>query len=307
MEEALSYRFVTDAAEAAEEAGRLLGEEVVSLDTETYWDAPGSKSKVSLVQVASSRPEVVVFDVLSCGVEPLRPLAESPAVLMVAHNARFDQAVLREAGLKPASFIDTLRLAQAALHLRSYSLAAVSEHLFGLPLDKTLQNSNWRRRPLTRAQIEYAALDARVTLRTYHELRRRLEAEGRWESALRSALLPDEPAEARPRRQRRPAPPAPPLTPEQKRTVAALKKWRLERAFSQRVPAYMICTDRTLECLARERPETLEQLRDVYGLGESKIERFGQELLTALHEASKSSARRPAASARKGSTGTSGG
>jgi len=291
MEEELSYRFVTDASEAAEEAGLLLGEEVISLDTETYWNAPGSKPKVSLAQVASSRPEVIVFDVLACGVEPLRPLAESPAVFMVAHNARFDQAVLREAGLRPASFVDTLRLAQAALHLRSYSLTAVSEHLFGLPLDKTLRNSNWRRRPLTRAQIEYAALDALVTLRAYHELHRRLEAEGRWEAALRSALLPDEPAEAKPRRQRRPAPPAPPLTPEQKRTVAALKKWRLDRAFSQRVPAYMICPDRTLECLARERPKTLEQLRDVYGLGESKIERFGEDLLTALRDAEQEASR----------------
>jgi ribonuclease D len=285
MEEALSYRFITAAKEAADEAERLLGEEVISLDTETYWEAPGSRSKVSLAQIASSRPEVVVFDVLACGVEPLRALAESPAVMMAAHNARFDQAVLREAGLKPASFVDTLSLAHAALHLRSYSLAAVSEHLFGLPLDKTLRTSNWRRRPLTRAQIEYAALDARVTLRTYQELRRRLEAEGRWEAALKSAMLPDETAEAKPRRQRRAAAPGPPLTPEQKRTVAALKKWRLERAFTQRVPAYMICPDRTLECLARERPETLEQLRNVYGLGESKIERFGQELLTALRAA----------------------
>ncbi|HLL75765.1 MAG TPA: HRDC domain-containing protein [Pyrinomonadaceae bacterium] len=291
MEEPLSYRFIADAEEAAGEAERLLGEEVISLDTETYWEAPDSKSKVSLVQVASSRPEVVVFDALSCGVEPLRPLAESPAVSMVAHNARFDQAVLREAGLKPASFIDTLSLAHAALHLRSYSLAAVSEHLFGLPLDKTLRTSNWRRRPLTRAQIEYAALDARVTLRTYYELRRRLEAEGRWEAALRSALLPDEPGEAKPRRQRRPASPGPPLTPEQKKTVTALKKWRLERAFSQRVPAYMICPDRTLECLARERPETLDQLRNVYGLGESKVERFGEDLLTALRDADSKAAR----------------
>ena len=285
MEEPLAYRFVTDAKEAAEEALRLLGEEVISLDTETYWESPGSKSKVSLIQIASAAPEVIVFDALSCGVEPLRPLAESPAVLMAAHNARFDQAVLREAGLSPASFVDTLSLAHAALHLRSYSLAAVAEHLFGLPLDKTLRTSNWRRRPLARAQIEYAALDARITLRTYHELRRRLEAEGRWEAALKSALLTGDPADAKPRRQRRAAAPGPPLTPEQKRTVTALKKWRLERAFSQRVPAYMICADRTLECLARERPETLEQLRNVYGLGESKIERFGQELLTALRDA----------------------
>jgi ribonuclease D len=138
--------------EAAGEADRLLSEEVISLDTETYWESPGSRTKLALVQIASSRPDVAVFDVLSCDVEPLRALVESPAVLMAAHNAHFDQGVLREAGLRPASFVNTLSLARAALHLRSYSLAAVSEHLLGLPLDKSLRTSNWRRRPLTRPQ-----------------------------------------------------------------------------------------------------------------------------------------------------------
>jgi ATP-dependent DNA helicase RecQ len=46
----------------------------------------------------------------------------------------------------------------------------------------------------------------------------------------------------------------------------------------------MICADKTLECLARERPETLEQLRTIYGLGDSKIERFGEELLAAVRD-----------------------
>jgi ATP-dependent DNA helicase RecQ len=46
----------------------------------------------------------------------------------------------------------------------------------------------------------------------------------------------------------------------------------------------MICADRTLEHLARARPETLEALADIYGLGESKIKRFGEEMLRALRE-----------------------
>jgi ATP-dependent DNA helicase RecQ len=63
-----------------------------------------------------------------------------------------------------------------------------------------------------------------------------------------------------------------------------LKRWRLERANAQRVPAYMICPDRTLEHLARVRPETLEALASIYGLGESKIKNFGEDLLKALRE-----------------------
>ncbi|HJQ33275.1 MAG TPA: HRDC domain-containing protein [Pyrinomonadaceae bacterium] len=282
-----SWRFIADEGQLREVVGALRNERLLGLDTETYWN-PGAKGmELALVQIAPPEGEVIVADVLATGVEPLRALVESPEVKMVAHNARFDEAVLRGAGLLAAGLIDTLRLSRMALTLGSHSLAALSEHLFGLPIDKTLQKSNWRRRPLTRAQLEYAALDARMALLVYGELTRMLAEEGRLELALRvSELAPAEPKEPgkEPRKRRKVALPEIVLTPEEKRLVASLKKWRLERANAQRVPAYMICPDRTLEHLARERPETLEALASIYGLGESKIRNFGEDLLKALRE-----------------------
>ena len=283
----VEWRFVADAEGLREAVASLGGEGLVGLDTETYWDAKAGRQRVSLVQVAPPRGLVLVADVLAAGVEPLRPLLESPDVRMAAHNARFDEAVLREAGVRAGGLIDTLRMSRMALALGSHSLASLSEHLFGLPLDKRFQSSNWRRRPLTRAQIEYAALDARMALLVYEELRRRLAEQGRLEAALRaSEVLPA--AEEGPRKARRKrAAPLPELllTPEEKRVVASLKKWRLQRANAGRVPAYMICPDRTLEHLARARPETLEALAAIYGLGESKIKNFGEDLLQALRDA----------------------
>jgi ribonuclease D len=279
-----TWRLVEDPGAAAEALAGLSAEGVVALDTETYWESAANRSRISLAQVAGASGDVVVIDVLATGVEPLRPLVESPSVRMIAHNARFDDGVLRAVGLSPQGFIDTLAMSRAVLSLPSHSLAAVTEHLFGLPLDKTLQKSNWRRRPLTRAQLTYAARDARVTMSVYEELKRRLEERGLLEKVLAAAeLKPGEPGKARKRR----APVLSPfvLTPEDKRIVTRLKKWRLERAFAQRVPAYMICPDRTLEHLARERPASLEALAGIYGLGESKIKNFGEDLLAALREA----------------------
>jgi ribonuclease D len=285
MTDATVFRYVTDAREAESALEALRGEPLVGLDTETFWDAKNSKSRVSLVQVGSPQSDVLVIDTVVTGFEPVRALVEEPSIRMVAHNARFDQMMLRGEELKPTSFVDTLSLARSALILPSYSLASVTAHLFGVPLDKSLQSSNWRRRPLTRTQLEYAAMDVRVTLLVYAELQRRLEAEGRWEDALRAALISDEPSQKTTRRRRAPQAPSPPLTPEEKRAVALLKRWRLERANLQRVPAYMICPDKTLECLARERPATLAALGAIYGLGESKISNFGEELLNALRDA----------------------
>ncbi len=282
------WRFIDDPAQLGGEVEALLSEGLLGLDTETFWEGAGKPTRLSLVQIAAPGRDVIVADALATGVEPLRPLLESPEVKLVAHNARFDEGVLRGAGVETRGLIDTLSLSRFALSLTSYSLASVTEHLFGLPLDKTLQRSNWHRRPLTRSQLEYAAKDARIVLDVYEELRRRLEEEGRLELALRvSELKPSAPREGgKPRQKRAPLPPLE-LSAEEKRVVKDLKKWRMECARTRRVPVYMVCPDRTLEHLARERPETLEALANIYGLGAAKINNFGEEILRALRDADK--------------------
>lgn len=278
------FHFITDNDEAQRALQHLHLETIIGLDTETYWSPAANKSHVSLVQLAPREGAVLVFDLLKVDVELLRPLIESPAITMAAHNARFDEGMLIGAGLRPAAFVDTLRLARAALRLPSYSLAGVVAHLFGIEMDKSYQKSNWKRRPLTRAQLEYAALDAYITLRVYDDLRRILTEQGKFDAALRAATLsPPSSDGARTKRKRRaPQPPMRPLTDEERNAVVSLKKWRFAKSSEQHVPAYMICPDRTLEHLVMERPSTLASLNSIHGLGESKIARFGEELLEAL-------------------------
>lgn len=282
-----AYRVITDEDEARRALDELQKESAIGLDTETYWDAAANHSRVSLAQLAPRVGEVIVIDILKVEAEILRPIVESPGVTMAAHNARFDEAMLKGEGLSPVAFVDTLRLARAALRLPSYSLAGVSAHLFGIELDKRYQKSNWRRRPLTRAQLEYAAMDARVTLDAYDELSRILAEQGKLEAALRFATL--EPATEKSgvtkQRRRAPQPLQRPLTDEERRILRELKKWRLEKSGREMVAAYMICQDRTLEHLAMENPQTLDGLQSIYGLGASRISRFGEELLEALRKA----------------------
>lgn len=280
------FRFITDNDDAQSALQSLHLETIIGLDTETYWNVAANRSHVSLLQIAPRDGVVLVFDLLTIEVELFRPLIESPDVRMTAHNARFDEGMLIGAGLRPAAFVDTLRLARAALRLPSYSLAGVVAHLFGIELDKSYQKSNWKRRPLSRAQLEYAALDAYITLRVYDELQRILTEQGKFETALRVATLSPSSGEASaPRKRRAPQPPPRPLTDEERQAVVYLKKWRFAKSSELNVPAYMICPDRTLEHLAMDRPSTLEALNSIHGLGSSKIARFGDELLEALKRA----------------------
>jgi ATP-dependent DNA helicase UvrD/PcrA len=59
----------------------------------------------------------------------------------------------------------------------------------------------------------------------------------------------------------------------------ALKEWRLARARADGVPAYVVFPDRTIDEILRLRPATLAELAGVPGLGPTRLERFGPELL----------------------------
>lgn len=280
----VNFRYLTDRAEVADALKVFEQSEIVSLDSECFWQ--DGRTRVSLVQLSTeASPETLVIDVMQTGVEVLRPLVEDANVVLLAHNASFDRGLLAAAGLNPAGFVDTLRLARRALRLPSYSLANVSQELCGISLDKSWQRSNWRQRPLLKAQLYYAALDAHVTLEIYQRMAEILRERGDFEDAFDRAKL-DAPKEGAPRRNgvRRRAPQVEmrPLTEAETRTVARLKSWRLNRSDDLRTPAYMICPDATLVHLAQVRPQTVEDLTQIHGLGESKIKRFGEEILEVL-------------------------
>ncbi|MNL39968.1 ATP-dependent DNA helicase RecQ [compost metagenome] len=62
----------------------------------------------------------------------------------------------------------------------------------------------------------------------------------------------------------------------------ALRRWRTAAAREHGVPAYVIFHDATLAELARSAPESLDELAEVPGIGASKLERYGEEILETL-------------------------
>jgi superfamily II DNA helicase RecQ len=64
--------------------------------------------------------------------------------------------------------------------------------------------------------------------------------------------------------------------------VERLRAWRLERSRADRVPAYVVLHDATLNELAATRPGTAGELAGVKGLGPVKVERYGEELLAVV-------------------------
>ncbi|WP_158886430.1 ATP-dependent DNA helicase UvrD2 [Amycolatopsis anabasis] len=63
-----------------------------------------------------------------------------------------------------------------------------------------------------------------------------------------------------------------------------LKNWRVERARELKVPAYVVFTDATLVAIAEQRPTDNGALVSISGIGPTKLERFGAEVLAVVRE-----------------------
>ena len=105
-----------------------------------------------------------------------------------------------------------------------------------------------------------------------------------WEAAHADAASPPEPPSSAPRSRasedRFEQPPTD--DPEFGRVYRLLREWRTDRSRADGVPAYTLFSDRTLRELATTRPTTLEALTGVWGLGRSRVDRFGSDLLTLI-------------------------
>lgn len=62
-----------------------------------------------------------------------------------------------------------------------------------------------------------------------------------------------------------------------------LRAWRASAAKEQGVPAYVVFHDATLRAVASERPADLDALSGISGVGQAKLERYGEGILAALH------------------------
>ena len=72
------------------------------------------------------------------------------------------------------------------------------------------------------------------------------------------------------------------LDDSQEARFQLLKKWRKEKAKEIDAPAFVVFSDQTLRHLAIHNPQSLDALKHIHGIGESKLEKYGWDLLAEL-------------------------
>lgn len=155
----------------------------VGLDTEfirerTYWP------KLALVQIALPTVDgldILLVDPLVPGMtDAIAPLLADAAILKIMHSPSEDLIAFRQAcGVVPSPMFDTQAAAALAGLGAGMGYQKLVAEITGVALAKGETRSDWMRRPLSAAQLEYAADDVAHLFELHDVLTAKLDALGR--------------------------------------------------------------------------------------------------------------------------------
>lgn len=248
---------------AAREAGRC------ALDTEFVWERTYAPA-LCLIQLAVGDRVAVIDPLEGAPTEPVAELVADPAVVKLMHAPGADLAAfVLHHGIRPQSVRDTQLAAGFAGLGGSLSLERLLEAAIGVHLHHDEGFTDWHRRPLTPAQVAYAADDVVYLAAAADELDGRLARLGRggWLSEEEQARygpdahLVQEPEAAWTRVSGRGK-----LRGEQLAVLRAVAAWREREARRRDLPASWLIKDATLIEVARRRPADARQALAVRGL-----------------------------------------
>lgn len=268
---------------------RLEGARRFAIDTEFMRERTYSP-QLCLVQVASDTDCYLVDPLAGLELAPLFALLADRTKPKILHAARQDfEVILNACGQVPGPVFDT-QVAAALLGMPpQVGYADLVARRLGHSIDKGQTRTDWSRRPLSDAQLAYAADDVHHLLQLHADLVTTLESTGRagW-NAEECVSLEDprlyrtDPADAWRRLKGLGR-----LRPAEQAVARALAGWREQRAIASDKPRGWILSDEALYALATLAPRTASELEQVRALPPATVRKRGDELLAliaAAHE-----------------------
>ena len=232
----------------------------IALDTE-YIAIKQPEFTLAVVQVGLSTGEVYLIDALAFDdLSALNSVLENQNIVKVLHDAPADLVLLsRASGATPRNIFDT-RIAARLLSIDSrHSLSALVAHICKVKISKKQQQSNWRRRPLSAAQIRYAERDVLYL----HQIRKaflsRAHKKGRtaWlEEEMSRFDDPHHYLEPSPIERILRSPEAYSFKPQQRAVVAAVVDWRFHTSLKTKTPLKKLLGNKEILRLAKRRSKT---------------------------------------------------
>ncbi|MBE8190949.1 MAG: ribonuclease D [Alphaproteobacteria bacterium] len=240
----------------------------MTVDTEfmrerTFW------SILCLIQVASPEHEAMI-DPMAAGIDlsPFYALLTKPDIVKVMHGCRQDIEIFHhEAGIMPNPVYDTQIAAMVCGFGDAVGYETLIRRTINVEIDKSNRFTDWARRPLSDAQLDYALSDVTLLRDAYEVLTKQIE------ETKRSAWVEEEMADLTDPRHYVQDPneawrrfKISDRRPRVFGTLIAVTKWRDEQAQKQNVPRRRILKDDTIRALAQQAPKDKQALSRMRGM-----------------------------------------
>lgn len=279
--------FVDTNAQLEAACRRWMDLDTIGLDTEfertrTYYSRP------ALVQIFDGEHVSLVDPLAIDDFEPLAALLNSSGVTKVMHAAEGDMEVLEQlTGIVPVRVFDTQLAAAFTGHGFSLGYRNLTQMLLDEEISKGETRSDWLRRPLSDAQITYAALDVLHLLRMYELLRSELCSLGRagWLDEEMARVQRRRDADRDPRRAYVRIRQGRRLEGSALQALRELAAWREHEARNRDLPRQMVVKDVSLVAIASARPDSAARFAEVPEFSEKAARRYSDALIAILAQA----------------------
>jgi len=173
------YDLITTESQLVALVDRLAAHSHVAFDTE-FVSEHTYRSQLCLIQVAAPDTLAVIDTLKVRELEPFWRLLTEPGRTTVVHAGREEMGfILHAIKARPSSLFDVQVASGLVDHDYPAGYASIVRRFLNLPTNKGETRTDWRQRPLTPAQLEYALDDVRHLEKLWRKLEGKLAASGR--------------------------------------------------------------------------------------------------------------------------------
>ncbi len=282
----MPYELITDEAQLRDFCGNLAAAPIVAFDTE-FVSEDSYQPELCLVQVAAAGRQAIVDPLEVKDLSPLWQLLTEPGRETLVHAGREEfRFCLRYAGRRPHRWFD-VQVAAGLIGMEyPASYGNLAGRLLGKNLSKDETRTDWRRRPLTERQLQYALQDVADLEAMRGVLHTRLSQLGRlsWLDEELAAWQRDlEDFEAGERWQRLGGISS--LSPRSLAIVRELWTWRDAEAQRRDCPARRVLRDDLIVELAKRQTSEPKRIRAVRGMERGDLQRYLPKISEAVERA----------------------
>ena len=259
----------------------------LALDTEflrekTYYP------KFCLLQIATPDWVACIDPIALPQLDGLFDAIYNPAIIKVFHSCRQDLEIFYQImGKLPYPIFDTQVAAPLLGFQDNPGYAMLVSSLLNINLSKAHTRADWSKRPLTEAQIEYAAEDVIYLCQIYQMVLKKLAELGRsdWLVSDFAELSNPELYQVNPEKAWHKIKGKNKLTGKQLSIIQTLAEWREKTAQQEDRPKSWLLRDELLFDIAKLQPETVTDLANVRGINERTLNRYGKQLCQLINVA----------------------